>query len=153
MRSRSRSMRAQCTYPAGPVHPRGNTTEFVADGAVAWRDGTVTYAGPAGALGERERAGLPVHQVAAAVLPGFVDCHTHLPFFGWRADEFEARLAGKTYRDLHGSGGIYRSARMLTEASDEEVLAFCRPLVAEMAAHGTTALELKTGDGLSVEAE
>src|SRR5437879_6180446 len=127
--------------------------EVVADGAVAWRGGAITYTGPASALGERDRAGLTVHRAAGAVLPGFVDCHTHLPFFGWRADEFEARLAGRAYRDLHGGGGIYRSARMLAEASDEEVLAFCRPLAEEMLAHGTTALELKTGYGLSLEAE
>src|SRR5207253_4707449 len=88
-----------------------------------------------------------------AVLPGFVDCHTHLPFFGWRADEFEARLAGRTYRDLHGEGGIFRSARLLAEAADEEVIEFCLPLAAEMLAHGTTAFELKTGYGLSVEGE
>ena len=44
------------------------------------------------------------------IAPGFVDCHTHLPFVGWRADEFEARLSGVSYRDLHGEGGIYRSA-------------------------------------------
>ncbi|MDP9340907.1 MAG: imidazolonepropionase [Actinomycetota bacterium] len=95
----------------------------------------------------------PMRLGSACVVPGLVDCHTHLPFFGWRADEFEARLAGQTYRDLHGGGGIYRSARLLTEASDEEVLAFCKPLAAEMAAHGTTAVELKTGYGLSVEGE
>src|SRR6266511_3433047 len=127
--------------------------EVIENGAMAWREGTITYAGPAGDLPEHERAGLAVNRVAGAVLPGFVDCHTHLPFFGWRADEFEARLAGMTYRDLHGGGGIYRSARMLAAASDEEVLAFCRPLAEEMLAHGTTAFELKTGYGLSVEAE
>src|SRR5262245_27649790 len=86
-------------------------------------------------------------------MPGLVDCHTHLPFLGWRADEFEARLAGATYRDLHGGGGIFRSARLLAGASDDEVLAFCRPLAEEMLAHGTTTLELKTGYGLSVDNE
>src|SRR2546428_3320775 len=127
--------------------------EPIRDVALAWRDGLITYAGPAAALPEGSLQGVPVERSAGAVLPGFVDCHTHLPFFGWRADEFEGRLAGKTYRDLHGGGGIYRSARMLAAASDEEVLAFCRPLALEMLAHGTTALELKTGYGLSVEAE
>jgi imidazolonepropionase len=127
--------------------------EVVQEGALAWREGTITYAGPADGLPEHERAGLSRHEAGGAVLPGFVDSHTHLPFFGWRADEFEARLAGKTYRDLHGDGGIFRSARMLAAASDDEVLAFCKPLTWEMLAHGTTALELKTGYGLSVEAE
>lgn len=92
-------------------------------------------------------------RASGAVIPGFVDCHTHLPFFGWRAGEFEARLSGRTYRDLHAEGGIYRSARLLSEATDDEVLAFCRPLLEEMLAHGTTAVELKTGYGLSVEGE
>ncbi len=86
--------------------------------------------------------------------PGFVDCHTHVPFFGWRADEFEARIAGRSYRDLHGGGGgIPRSARLLASATDDEVLAFCRPILAEMLGGGTTSLELKTGYGLSVGAE
>ncbi len=127
--------------------------EAIENGAMAWREGTISYAGPANGLPEADRKGLPLHPAGGAVLPGFVDCHTHLPFFGWRADEFEARLAGMTYRDLHGGGGIYRSARMLAAASDEEVLAFCRPLAEEMLAHGTTAFELKTGYGLSVDAE
>jgi imidazolonepropionase len=121
----------------------------VDDGVVTWSDGLLTYAGPAGAAPAAAIEDLG----RVTLIPGFVDCHTHLPFFGWRADEFAARLAGRTYRDLHGEGGIYRSARMLSEASDEEVMAFCRPLLDEMVRHGTTAVELKTGYGLSVEAE
>ncbi len=123
---------------------------LVSEAGIAWEDGTITYVGPADGLSSGSE---PERFEGSTIAPGFVDCHTHLPFFGWRADEFEARLAGKSYRDLHGEGGIYRSSRMLNEATDEEVLAFCRPLLAEMAAHGTTTLELKTGYGLSVEAE
>jgi imidazolonepropionase len=125
--------------------------KVVPDAALAWSDGSITYAGAAQGL----PGALPQDAIRAdgAVLPGFVDCHTHLPFFGWRADEFEARLAGATYRDQHGEGGIFRSARLLAQASDDQVMDFCRPLVREMLAHGTTALELKTGYGLSVEAE
>ena len=117
--------------------------------AVAWDEGLITYVGPADGLVGFE----PEWFEGCTIAPGFVDCHTHLPFAGWRADEFEARLSGVSYRELHGEGGIYRSARMLAAASDDEVLAFCRSLVQEMADHGTTALELKTGYGLSVEAE
>jgi imidazolonepropionase len=141
------------TMAGGAVPIRGRDVaapEELRDGALAWEEGLITYAGPAEGL---PRGSAPTRLEGACVIPGFVDCHTHLPFFGWRSEEFEARLGGRTYRDLHGEGGIYRSARLLTEASDEEVLAFCRPLAAEMAAHGTTALELKTGYGLSVQAE
>jgi imidazolonepropionase len=118
--------------------------------AVAWDDeGVITFVGPADEVTGVE----PEWFEGCTIAPGFVDCHTHLPFVGWRADEFEARLSGVTYRDLHGQGGIRRSARMLAGASDDEVLAFCEPIVREMTDHGTTALELKTGYGLSVEGE
>jgi imidazolonepropionase len=124
----------------------------VPEAGAAWdEDGRLVYVGPAGGLPWTATHG---RIDAGCIAPAFVDCHVHLPFVGWRADEWRARLAGAGYRDLAGGGGgIARSARLLASASDEEVLAFCRPLVAEMAAHGTTALELKTGYGLSVEAE
>lgn len=131
------------------VRGEGPWPEESVEQAVAWEDGLITYVGPADGLAGVE----PEWFEGCTIVPGFVDCHTHLPFAGWRADEFEARLSGVSYRDLHGEGGIYRSARMLAAASDDEVLAFCRSLVQEMAEHGTTALELKTGYGLSVEAE
>src|ERR687892_1274227 len=104
--------------PAGP--------EVVRDAVVAWDGGALTYAGP------RSGWSGPVDEelTGRTVVPGFVDCHTHMPFFGWRDDEYEARLRGASYRDLHGEGGIPRSARMLAEASDEEVLEFCRPQTA-----------------------
>lgn len=140
------------TVAGGPVPRRGpalQSSTVLPEGALAWEDGVITYAGPADGL----PASRPARLDGATVVPGFVDCHTHLPFYGWRAEEFDARLAGRTYRDLHGEGGIYRSARLLGEATDEEVLSFCRPLLREMLEHGTTALELKTGYGLSVEGE
>jgi imidazolonepropionase len=138
---------------AGPFTARGDEPAAwpreSGPSAVAWQDGLITYVGPADGL-----AGVrPEWFEGCTIAPGFVDCHTHLPFAGWRAEEFEARLSGVSYRDLHGEGGIYRSASQLAAASDDEVLAFCRPLLQEMADHGTTALELKTGYGLSVEAE
>jgi len=143
--------------PTGVAPRRGSdlAPTVVRDAALVWRDGVIVYAGPATDL----PAGIEAEatdelRVHGAVVPGFVDCHTHLPFFGWRADEFEARLAGRTYRDLQGGGGgILRSARLLAGADDDHVLDFCVPLAEEMLANGTTAVELKTGYGLSVEGE
>lgn len=137
------------TPSTSPVRGDGPWPEEAHEQAVAWDHGRITYVGPADGLGGVE----PERFDGCTIVPGFVDCHTHLPFYGWRADEFEARLSGMSYRDLHGEGGIYRSARLLARASDDEVLAFCLPLVQEMADHGTTTLELKSGYGLSVEAE
>jgi imidazolonepropionase len=136
------------TCRGGPVRSPA-APKVIRDGVVAWEGERLTYAGP-----RQGWDGTVDEDLAGrAIVPGFVDCHTHLPFFGWRDDEYEARLAGRPYRDLHGSGGIPRSARMLAGASDDEVLEFCRPLLAEMLIHGTTTVELKTGYGLSVEAE
>lgn len=138
--------------PTAPAPVRGSALGeplVIREAGLAWEDGVLTYVGPSDGLpGDH-----PEVFGGCTLVPGFVDCHTHLPFTGWRADEFEARLAGRTYRDLHGEGGIYRSARLLADADDDEILAFCRPLVREMADHGTTALELKTGYGLSIEGE
>jgi imidazolonepropionase len=133
--------------------PSLRAIEALRPGALAWDRGLIAYVGSEQGLAQAGFDDVEPTRVGGAVVPGFVDCHTHMPFFGWRADEFEARVSGATYRDLHGGGGIFRSARLLAGASDGEVLDFCGGLAAEMLAHGTTALELKTGYGLSVEGE
>jgi imidazolonepropionase len=89
-----------------------------------------------------------------AVVPGFVDCHTHLPFAGWRAGEYALKVAGTPYEEIarHG-GGIRSSARALATADDQQVLDQSRALAAEMLRHGTTTFEGKSGYGLSVAGE
>lgn len=105
-------------------------------------------------VGDRAAASTTFDASGCCVVPGFVDCHTHLPFYGWRADEDAARLSGVSYDALHREErGIYRSARLLADASDEEVLAFSRALAQDMLRMGTTTFETKSGYGLSVEAE
>lgn len=105
-------------------------------------------------IGRPTPADVEIDASNCTVVPGFVDPHTHLPFCGWRADEDAARLSGVRYETLHREeGGIFRSARMLAEASDEEVLSFSESLSRSMLRRGTTTFEVKSGYGLSVEAE
>jgi imidazolonepropionase len=95
-----------------------------------------------------------IDATGCAVLPGLVDCHTHLPFAGWRADEYERKVTGVPYAEIaRAGGGIASSARALAETGDEEVLAQAEALAGEMLRHGTTAFEGKTGYGLSFEGE
>ncbi|MGZ6733277.1 MAG: imidazolonepropionase [Nocardioides sp.] len=84
-----------------------------------------------------------------AVLPGFVDSHSHLVFAGDRAREFQARMTGEPY----SAGGIRTTVAATRAASDEELGAGVARHVEEMRRQGTTSVEIKSGYGLSVEDE
>lgn len=84
-----------------------------------------------------------------AVIPGFVDSHTHLVFAGDRALEFESRMQGKPY----AAGGIKTTMAATRAASDDVLAANVARLASESLASGTTTLEVKSGYGLSVRDE
>lgn len=89
-----------------------------------------------------------------AVIPGFVDPHTHMLWAGDRAAEFEMRLQGKTYLEiLQAGGGILSTVRETRRASLERLIAETRPRFLRAFAHGTTTIEVKTGYGLATAAE
>ncbi len=113
-------------------------------GDLVVRDGLIA------GLGGDRGSDIVVDARGCAIVPGFVDCHTHLPFAGWREGEYEQKLAGVGYESISRSGGgIAASARALAESSDEAVLAQAEELAAEMLAAGTTSFETKSGYGLS----
>nr|WP_201471464.1 imidazolonepropionase [Microbacterium hydrocarbonoxydans] len=84
-----------------------------------------------------------------AVIPGFVDSHSHLVFGGDRAAEFEARMAGQKY----AAGGIRSTVAATRAATDDELRARLRGFLDEMVSQGTTTVEIKSGYGLSVADE
>jgi imidazolonepropionase len=89
-----------------------------------------------------------------AVLPGFVDPHTHAVFAGDRRDELQRRLAGATYAEIAAAGGgIVSTVRATREATEDELVAQSLPRLHAMARCGTTTCEIKSGYGLEVEAE
>lgn len=116
------------------------------EAAVVIDSGRIAWTGPsAQAPVADERVDLG----GRAVLPGWVDSHTHLVFAGDRSAEFEARMAGESY----AAGGIAVTTEATRSAGDEELLALVRSRVAEAVRGGTTCLETKTGYGLTVDEE
>ncbi len=106
----------------------------------------IAWIGPASSAPAAD-ASLDVH--GRAVLPGWVDSHTHLVFAGDRSAEFAERMAGRPY----AAGGIMTTVAATRAASEAELRAGARRLRAEAAAGGTTTIEAKTGYGLDVETE
>ena len=110
--------------------------------ALVIEDGLVAWVGPAaGAPAADERVDLG----GRAVVPGFVDSHTHLVFAGERSAEFAARMAGEHYT----GGGIATTVAATRAASDEQLRALARARVDAMTASGTTTFEAKSGYGLT----
>jgi imidazolonepropionase len=140
----------QVLLPAEPGLPylRRPHESMLRPGSVTTRDNAIA------ALEDDPGADVLVDASGGAIVPGLVDCHTHLPFAGWRAAEYEQKVTGVPYLEIaRAGGGIAASARALAEASDEAMLAQAAAIAHEMLAHGTTTLELKTGYGLSREGE
>lgn len=102
-----------------------------------------------GAAAEAPAADDTVDAGGRAVLPGWVDSHTHLVFAGDRTAEFEARMAGESY----SAGGIAVTMDATRRASDFDLTRLAMARVAEAVSQGTTYLETKTGYGLDVEHE
>lgn len=139
------------TMAANVAAPYG----MIEDGAVAVRGGQITWVGRRQDLPPELRNGSEIHDAEDGLLtPGLVDCHTHLVYAGNRATEFEARLNGATYEEIARSGGGIQSTVRATRVIDEEgLLVQSRRRLRELRAEGVTTIEIKSGYGLSEEAE
>lgn len=116
------------------------------DAAVVLEGEAIAWVGPSN---EAPAADARFDAAGRAVLPGWVDSHTHMVFAGDRTAEFEARMAGEAY----AAGGIHVSVNATRAASDAELAANLRRLIGEGRRGGTTTFETKTGYGLTVEDE
>jgi imidazolonepropionase len=84
------------------------------------------------------------------VLPGLVECHTHAAFAGSRAGEFLMRLKGATYEEIaRAGGGIISTMKAVRESAFEDLVKLLKPRINNFISQGVTALEIKSGYGLS----
>ncbi|GLC95349.1 imidazolonepropionase [Cupriavidus sp. TA19] len=134
--------------------PDADPVRAIRDAALVVEHGRIAWLGVAADLPQAYRD-RPRHDANGAwITPGLVDCHTHLVYGGQRADEFAMRLAGAGYEEIARAGGGIVSTVRATRTADEDTLfaqaaARLQPLLAE----GVTAIEIKSGYGLSLEAE
>jgi len=143
--------------PLTPQPQRGSvlgTLDAIPDGAILLDGETIAAVGTTDDLLARYPHEPQMNVTGCAVIPGFVDPHTHLVFAGDRAAEFEMRLQGKTYMEIMAAGGgIVSTVRATRGAGLETLKAETRARAAALLAHGVTTAEAKTGYGLETTSE
>jgi imidazolonepropionase len=138
------------TMDPGAAVPYG----LVEDGALTVEDGRIAWVGPRAGLPARFRGAQRHDAGGLLITPGLIDCHTHLVYGGNRAAEFEARLNGASYEEIaRAGGGIVSTVRATREADESALLAQGRRRLRALLAEGVTTIEIKSGYGLSLEAE
>jgi len=133
------------------VGARTNTAVAISGDAIA-TIGTPAEIAAAHDLGAAER----IDAQGGLVMPGFVDCHTHLVFHRSRVEEYAQRVRGRTPAEIRAMGipmGISATARMMREASEDELVASAAERLAHMLSFGTTTVESKSGYGLNTATE
>lgn len=127
---------------------------IIRDGALAARDGRITWVGPACALPAGLRADREIDGGGRWITPGLIDCHTHLVHAGNRAGEFKQRLEGVSYADIaRAGGGILATVRATRAAAADALLAQSLPRLDALLAEGVTTVEIKSGYGLDWPSE
>ncbi|HCU64882.1 MAG TPA: imidazolonepropionase [Rheinheimera sp.] len=127
----------------------------ISDGALAVKDGIIAWCGPKAELPACDLLSTPLYDGQGQwLLPGFIDCHTHLVYAGSRANEFEMRLNGASYQDIAAAGGGIKSTVAATRAaSHEELFVLGKDRLNALLSQGVTTVEIKSGYGLDLASE
>jgi len=126
----------------------------IPNAAMAWDNGVIKWVGSEKDLPAAYRRVERIDASGRLVIPGLVDCHTHLAFAGWRADEFEQRIRGRSYLEIaRDGGGIMSTVRQTRAAAEADLLQRAAGFLQQMLALGVTTVECKSGYGLDPEAE
>ena len=118
-------------------------------------DGRIKYIGKGSYFGSKETAaGEIIDASGKVVMPGFVDCHTHLIFGGDRLKDWKARLAGASYQEIaQWGGGIMSTVRATRSETEESLYESSLSSIKRMIRDGTTSCEIMSGYGLNLESE
>ena len=131
-----------------------NEVKVYENASIVVEDGKITKIGADALEGIDESGYEVIDAKGKAVLPGFVDSHTHFTFGGYRADEFSWRLRGDSYMDImNRGGGIQSTVNATREASEDELFESGMQRLDSMLAFGVTSVEGKSGYGLDKDTE
>ncbi|WP_138431190.1 imidazolonepropionase [Fodinibius saliphilus] len=127
---------------------------YIKDAAIIWEGESIKWVGKQSVLPVKY-SGEKVHDAQGRmVIPGLVDCHTHLAFGGWRPNEFEMRVRGESYLDIaKAGGGILSTVNATREATEEDLYNKASGFLEEIVKQGVTTVECKSGYGLSLSDE
>ncbi len=129
---------------------------IIKNGAIGVGHGKIQWIGPADSL-DRSLESLAQKVIDCTgrwILPGFVDCHTHLIWAGSRANEFEMRLSGASYEQIaEQGGGITATVEAVRKASEDKLFDIAARRIRHFISRGTTCVEIKSGYGLDLENE
>jgi imidazolonepropionase len=136
------------------MNNKGEPYGIVTEAAMAVAGSDILWAGKASDMPEFD-ASATIHDCQNQwLLPGFIDCHTHLVFAGNRADEFEQRLQGVSYAEIaRAGGGIRRTVTATRAASEAELLELTLKRARTLLKQGVTCIEIKSGYGLDTATE
>lgn len=127
----------------------------IENGVLAVKDGLIAFVGARSELPSFDALAMPLYDAAGQwLLPGFIDCHTHLVYGGNRANEFEMRLNGASYQDIAAAGGGIKATVAATRAaSEEDLFVLAKDRLNTLLAQGVTTVEIKSGYGLDLATE
>ena len=126
----------------------------IKNAAIAVKDGKIVAVGKTATVKSMFKATETIDAKEKTLVPGFVDPHTHLVFAGSREREFEMRVKGASYMEIHREGGgILKTVRETRQATEDELARNCKRELDAMLEHGTTTVEAKSGYGLTIKDE
>lgn len=149
---------SQLVTSAGSLHPKRGAAMrelgIIQNGALAIANGHIVAVGPSQSIETDYRAQHTVNASGHAIVPGFIDPHTHVVFGGDRVHEFEMRIQGASYMEIMAAGGGIVSTMQHTRATSEaDLITAATQRLDQMLATGTTTVEIKSGYGLDTATE
>lgn len=150
---------SECVTLAGAAQKQGrkiseNDLSIIQNAAIVTKKNRIAWVGSANKIPKEFKSGKTVNLGGKTVMPGFIDCHTHLVHAGNRGHEFEMKFQGNSYQEIAArGGGIVSTVESTRKASEKELLTLAEERALNFLKQGVTTVEMKSGYGLNFKTE